>query len=387
MADQKKNRKKVLVASCILAALIIGSSTFAWFSSTDEVTNRLTANSNYGVSVTESFTPPANWVPGQEINKDVAAVNTGNVDAFVKLTVTNELILTHETASAATFDADKAIELSHKAGTTTNSAGITTAVADEVTAIEAGSVLAYTDVAADTGKIGQIVVDNTLDENGNPTTVTDEFTPTGEGVYVFRRDVKDESATNNVVSSEFTYQGYYYDSNSSKYYAITIGNETIGTNVDDDGIFLSGKTPTIEYRQKETIVETPTLAYDSVGNKITATYAGTADPDDDIVIDINLAGGATTNWTNDGATSFYLNRILASGATSPDLIDSVTLSPDTKNKAYISLDYDLKVALDSAQVTYDADGNVTADALAAWTYTPNVTGAPTLTWAAKAITP
>lgn len=383
MADQKKNRKKVLVASCILAALIIGSSTFAWFSSTDEVTNRLTANSNYGVSVTESFTPPANWVPGQEINKDVAAVNTGNVDAFVKLTVTNELILTHETASAATFDADKAIELSHKAGTTTNSAGITTAVADEVTAIEAGSVLAYTDVAADTGKIGQIVVDNTLDENGNPTTVTDEFTPTGPGVYVFRRDVTGESAT--ATGTTFTYQGYYYD--GSKYYAITIGNETIGTKVDENGIFTAGNAPTIEYRQKETIVETPTLAYDSVGNKITATYAGTADPDDDIVIDINLAGGATTNWTNDGATSFYLNQILASGQTSPDLIDSVTLSPDTKNKAYISLDYDLKVALDSAQVTYDADGNVTADALAAWTYTPNVAGAPTLTWTAKAITP
>lgn len=82
------------------------------------------------------------------------------------------------------------------------------------------------------------------------------------------------------------------------------------------------------------------------------------------------------------STNFYLNRILASGATSPDLIDSVTLSSATNNKAYISLDYDLKVALDSAQVTYDADGNVTADALAtsAWTYAPDLTNEPTLTW-------
>ena len=75
--------KRILVASLIVAAVMIGGSTFAWFTSKDEVTNRLSANAKYDVSIAEDFQPPENWVPGQQINKDVSAVNTGNVDAFV----------------------------------------------------------------------------------------------------------------------------------------------------------------------------------------------------------------------------------------------------------------------------------------------------------------
>jgi len=96
MASNSKKRRRVLGVSCILAALIIASSSFAWFTSKDEVTNRLTANADYGVSIVESFVPPKNWLPGQEINKDVYAVNTGNVDAFVKETITGVLNYTYE---------------------------------------------------------------------------------------------------------------------------------------------------------------------------------------------------------------------------------------------------------------------------------------------------
>ena len=58
--------------------------TFAWFTSKDEVTNRLSASADYNVSIVEDFTPPEDLVPGQTINKDVCAVNTGNVDALVR---------------------------------------------------------------------------------------------------------------------------------------------------------------------------------------------------------------------------------------------------------------------------------------------------------------
>ena len=50
MASKSKRRRKVLGASCILAALIIAGSSFAWFTSKDEVANRLTATADYGVS-------------------------------------------------------------------------------------------------------------------------------------------------------------------------------------------------------------------------------------------------------------------------------------------------------------------------------------------------
>ncbi|MBQ1464951.1 MAG: hypothetical protein IIZ18_09085, partial [Ruminococcus sp.] len=89
MANTKKKtarEKRVLVASLLVAAVMVGGSTFAWFTSRDEVTNRLSASAAYNVTIAETFTPPEEWVPGQEVNKDVFAVNTGNIDALVKQT-------------------------------------------------------------------------------------------------------------------------------------------------------------------------------------------------------------------------------------------------------------------------------------------------------------
>ena len=125
MASKSKRRRRVLGASCILAALIIAGSSFAWFTSKDEVNNRLSANADYGVSIVESFAPPENWVPGQEVNKDVYAVNTGNVGAFVEETVSGKLTITTEVAKGAI---------------SANSVKLTAA---ERYAVEAGSYLAY----------------------------------------------------------------------------------------------------------------------------------------------------------------------------------------------------------------------------------------------------
>ena len=99
MASKSKRRRRVLGASCILAALIIVGSSFAWFTSKDEVTNRLTASSNYGVTIAEDFTPPENWVPGQTIDKNVGVVNTGNVDAFVRAWLEGEMRVIAQNAS------------------------------------------------------------------------------------------------------------------------------------------------------------------------------------------------------------------------------------------------------------------------------------------------
>lgn len=104
MASNSKKRRRVLGASCILAALIIASSSFAWFTSKDEVTNRLTATADYGVSIAEDFTPPANWIPGQKIDKNVAVVNTGNVDAFVRTWLEGEMNLLAQVRDRATWD-------------------------------------------------------------------------------------------------------------------------------------------------------------------------------------------------------------------------------------------------------------------------------------------
>lgn len=101
----QKRRRRVLGASCILAALIVAGSSFAWFTSKDEVTNKLSSSADYGVSIAESFQPPENWVPGQEVNKDAFATNTGNVDAFVRMYLEGNMRLLKQKKDSANANA------------------------------------------------------------------------------------------------------------------------------------------------------------------------------------------------------------------------------------------------------------------------------------------
>ena len=113
MTTKKKKsakQRRVLIVALIVAVAIVAASTFAWFSSKDEVTNRLTASANYNVSIVEDFQPPADWLPGQTINKDVAAVNTGNVDAFVRMWLDGKLRLLKEDAVDSEILAKASVE-------------------------------------------------------------------------------------------------------------------------------------------------------------------------------------------------------------------------------------------------------------------------------------
>jgi len=242
MASNSKKRRRVLGASCILAALIIASSSFAWFTSKDEVTNRLTASSDYGVSIVESYEPPKNWVPGQTVNKDVYAVNTGNVAAFVKEDITGRLSYTYEkpveysAANVATLKT-KGVELNDNQKK----------LIDGSTTMEAGSILAWTDTNEPTGA-------KSVARQQEGPAVASRWTPTETGVYVFRRSVDTTDANN----TKFTYAGYYYDADTDKYYEIRIGNDVdpehkgsddewqvssgslgAGVRVDKDGIVIT----------------------------------------------------------------------------------------------------------------------------------------------------
>ncbi|WP_303824521.1 BsaA family SipW-dependent biofilm matrix protein [Ruminococcus flavefaciens] len=247
--------KRILIASLCIAAAVMAGSTFAWFSSKDEVTNRLTANADYGVSIAESFTPPANWFPGQKVNKDVYAVNTGSIPAFVNEDVSGVLTYTSETKSS-TFDSTKAVKLTE----------------DEVDIIKAGAFLA-----------GAFATDGTrLNNSGNiaeyfnngPGTdpkTTDDFTPTVAGLYFFRRSI-DVNATDQ--SETFDYAGYYFD--GTDYYKLDdikvneIPTGTAGDGINDDGILT--KCPTVLYVEEKTETVVPTLSYDAANNRLIARY-------------------------------------------------------------------------------------------------------------------
>lgn len=199
---RSSKEKRTLIVSLAMAGTLIAGSTFAWFTSKDEVTNRLSASADYGVSIVESFAPPANWLPGQTVNKDVYDVNTGNIAAFVKNDVKGVLNYTYESkASTRTGDCIKlnASQVQAIDGVTNNEGGgfLAWAKADDNSAIDVGAV--------NSARTGDAVANT--------------WHPTIAGVYIFRRSIGGTAA-----APTFTYAGYYFDG-VSDYYKIVIGGD------------------------------------------------------------------------------------------------------------------------------------------------------------------
>lgn len=78
-------RKRLLI---FLAVGLVTFSTFAWFITSDSVQNKFkSGNPLFDVALVDDFTPPNEIKPDTEINKVVAAKNTEEIDAFVRLMV------------------------------------------------------------------------------------------------------------------------------------------------------------------------------------------------------------------------------------------------------------------------------------------------------------
>ncbi|MBQ8920876.1 MAG: hypothetical protein IJ060_13365 [Oscillospiraceae bacterium] len=389
--------KRVLIAALLVAAVTIAGSTFAWFTSKDEVTNRLTASADYGVSIVEDFTPPEDWLPGQKINKDVSAVNTGNVAAFVRLGLLYDSKLTTagEGVAIADFAAnvDNLVELGTEASTseanTPTGGNTVNGTANEVTLLQAGGTLV---IAAgqpvspsDDWKVRSGDDSNTDDYSGD-----EQFTPTEEGLYIFQRTIYEEGTG----AEKIKYSGYYYK--GEKFYALETepgtvyiaGIVTPAVEEDENGVvtLVDGALDDVKLASTQEVTianDGDDPAYEIAWIKadgteadagsanakfIRLTYVGndnTSDDKalDDVIIDIELAEGWTTNWTyiaNGGRIDstndtgfFYYNKILEPGATTPKLVDSVTLNKDVTQEAYKELTFDLSVILDSIQITPD----------------------------------
>lgn len=283
MASKSKKRRKVLGASCILAALIVAGSSFAWFTSKDEVVNRLTATANYGVSIAEDFTPPENWLPGQEVNKDVGIVNTGNVAAFVRTWLEGEMKVIARSAEggalnvdgAGTWDPSATDKLSVaqmvQLGSTGNyvrvlnkSRANAPSTYSEVQSMQAGGWLAYapsgcewqyTETKASTDP-AVISGDTTVTAGTGTTSATntyvaagtygcavdaESFRPKTTGLYLFRRNA---DANTLDTDSNVYYSGYYYVAGSGygdgTYYTLNtetngVGKSVYAAHVGDDG--------------------------------------------------------------------------------------------------------------------------------------------------------
>ena len=106
-----KNKKVVLLAASALALTATIAATFAWFTGKDSVKNSLYSRPGFDgmVKIVENFDPPGDpedpenpgWVPGANVTKEVGAVNTGDLSAFVRMSFDEILSLPWGTGAPA----------------------------------------------------------------------------------------------------------------------------------------------------------------------------------------------------------------------------------------------------------------------------------------------
>jgi predicted ribosomally synthesized peptide with SipW-like signal peptide len=407
-AKKKRSSRdtRILIGALLIAGVIAGGSTFAWFTSRDEVTNRLSAKAEYNTSIVEDFEPPHDWTPGQEVNKDVSIVNTGSIDALVgvqlsgKFTIIgagegvtyslNSTALPSDVKSAASLDAvtdgtSYALELSREAA-----AG----AADEITTLQAGGTLIVeagnpVDPANFSVRSGDDETDTNYSSDG-------EFVPTDSGVYIFRRTVKVTPKTvdgKETYEETYEYSGYLFVKGSGdvadKYYGFETKTETLSDGTTGATTpFLKGVTVTYNSDGKVTEVtglklatvkksyEDATFVYDAANGKAVAK-----DADSKILVDIalaNVAADGSAAWQYVEDKGFFYTDDLEAGATTAKLIDSVTLDPAVTGDAFLAMDFDLNVAHESVQVVMDGNNEAVPDGVKLFGVTPAATAATEL---------
>ena len=324
-SNQKSKERKLLVATLALAALIVGGSTFAWFTSTDLVTNKLSSTGGLRVVATESFDRPDNWTPEVTVKKEVGALNAGNIDAFVRLSLPNTQATVTRLSDGATVNFNDI-----NAEALKDAKEITR---DEAIALQAGAYLVFSK--------------NALVDDSQEQTIDSSTLPNKTGLYIFRRKEGTETV-NGVTKTTYEYSGYVYDETGDKFYLVkAITNE-------------EGKYNSAKYVTETKNSEAPEVDYTKVNsdNFITVTYKD-AHGENPIKIKINLDNNWTDSWgfnDNNGHEKFYYKKVLTSGKKTPNLIKSVELV--TAQDAYYAFDYNLDVKIESIQIgTGDADGN------------------------------
>ena len=252
----------------------------------------MSANADYDVSIVESFAPPENWLPGQQINKDVYAVNTGNVEAFVEETVSSTLTITTEKAVDGVKPTDDSVELT----------------AAERYVIEDGSYLAWKPATSNLQLGNKVVAMNPdFSNQENYTAAAGDFTPDAEGLYVFRRSIGVDPTTK---EETFKYEAYYCVPGTptipatpgsaeyvdpqtgdtvpavpatpevpgvpGKYYKVSnLSVVPDGASYAGDGVSTDGNLANATYGgfyEEQTDVVHPTLTYDAVNNRLVASY-------------------------------------------------------------------------------------------------------------------
>ncbi|MDO5389441.1 MAG: BsaA family SipW-dependent biofilm matrix protein [Clostridia bacterium] len=337
--EKKKKKMRLLAATLGVSALIVGGLTFAWYSSTDSVTNTFQANGTFKTVVVENFTPPTNWEPGTTTDKVVQVTNTGTIDAYTRVWLEPRI----------SFDIKQK-----------NGDNYVTTDLDSVDA--SGTYATVNSSAIDAASAGFTKYD------GNSSSPLGAV-PSNVTLYV-----KESTGTTDYSSStagetkKYEFLGYYSvtgqnvdgsDETTAYELCITVDNSALraaGYDYSDNAGFITVTDATgntyqsvLKYalynaEHKDSTVETSIDPYDYV----TLNFYNSDDP----------TAADDTYWyestDSTGRVYYYYRNKLVSGATTQPLLDSVTFKDSIDMSDISNLVFDLDVNNISTQAIMEA---------------------------------
>jgi hypothetical protein len=315
-----RSRKSTAIVSIILALVIALSATFAWLTSTTSRVNHF-ENNGYmvddgSVVVNETFTPDEDWEIGETVTKQVSVTNAGSVPVLARVSFEEILNILANNG-----------EVSYVASDATPGTGLIPAVIDD-------SVYSAWTALNPSTTISAYVL---------PANLTIKKAPTGDTLVAY---VTNAGVSQSVKVGEHEVSGSNIDIKAK----LALAYWTEGSNVYDSwtNTNLNATAPW-------------STLFSSDSHAIPTNGAATATSQLSSLIGYNYNAAGVDNSTatankwyyNADDGFFYYLGIIAPGASSAQLLDSVTLSA-AAGKAFAQVDYNISVTVQSIEAVEEA---------------------------------
>ncbi|GCF93874.1 hypothetical protein NRIC_17650 [Enterococcus florum] len=299
-------KKRALGVSLVLAIVLVLAGTYAWFTSTDNVTNKFKTGAlpDGSVKIVEDFEEPDPWLPDQEVKKEVGVLSNSNTDVVVRLSF-------KETLQKMEADGNKLKQYAYD-----------------------------TDQDSDTTLVPVPSVD--FAANGYETPADLGLTPSGvpAGMTLVGKEVMTGKYEFALYRTDAT-SGDLYKMDADFAYDLTASTVTV-TNVK----YLYYKLGTTATKDWATAPSPATadITKSAIDDKILLGYSS----------DVDTAAATAGKWAYDPAGGwFYYIGKLAPGEVSPLILETVKLDGSADN-TYQLMDYALDVRIEALQATEEA---------------------------------
>ena len=347
----KSKKTLTLVASVVLAVMLVVSGTFAWFTTQESIVNKFQTSGSpaSGAALVEVFTPPEDWKPGQEVVKEVGVVNTGEAPVLTRIHFEEVLqLIKPVVADAAIFSGSKPAAAADKFP-----------VLFDATHFSTGNGWYPVTTTADTTNLGGLKLAAAAPTN---VTVLAKKVTSGTVAANNLRDAYHFTAFANITAGDYsgmkqaTNINFNFDKDAKE---LTLTGPALGTNPETYGaIGYSAYGGKFDYAADWSVAqpdEADIVKAVTEGMAVAATIPNI----DGAFIEINFDASVDNSldddtwFYNEDDGYFYYIGVVAPGTATTNLLKSLTLNEDAGN-AYSNMDFDLIVKMSAIQNTQDA---------------------------------